>query len=668
MLALVLLPLLAAAEFDVYQPGTVDLELPLVGLSGVPLVIPLRFSAALSEDTLWPETVLVRVSGLRDGPAVFEVDPRSSETELEELVLDGTGQKRLEFDFAEDASFSSPLLSETRRLRVIPGWVSILPSLLTVGVALYTRQVLPSLFFGLFVGGTLIWGYNPGTGFLRALDTIVVDTLADREHAAIIFFSLLLGGMMGVMAKGGGSQGMSKAVGSVANTPQRAQLAAWLLGLLIFFDDYSNALITGSSMRMICDELRVSRARLAFIVHSMAATVSSIAPVSSWTAVELSYISTLFEESGIDREPYITFLKSIPHSYYQLLMIELVLVTIVLGREIGPLLEIERDMRAGTTVPETPLQAPSAATGGAEQPSYSQGADDLAAENVPKRWYNAALPILALVIAILLGLMLDGINEIDKDDELSLSAESIFSAGDPFKALIWGSMIGLMVAVLLVMGQRILNISQAMDAAVTGACSMLSAILILMLAWAIGDVCRVLFVADFISQGLGDGLPAGLLPFLVYVISGLVAFSTGSSWGAMALLYPLCIPLAHGLAPDDESIMLGTIAAVLSGAVTGDQSSLISDTSVLTSLSTRCEHTLHVKTQLYYTVPVAVISCLTGYLPVGLGLYNEWVGLLLGSIGVCALVRFLGKEVQPGASRGRAYASIRDEEGGGKSA
>lgn len=514
-------------------------------------------------------------------------------------------------------------------------WVSVLPPVMAIGLAIAFRQVIVALVAGVWLGALVLAGYNPVVALLRTADTYVVGAVADHDHACVIVFSLMLGGMVGVVARSGGALGLAEVVTRFATNSRRGQLSSWAMGLLIFFDDFANTLLVGSTMRPITDRLRISREKLAFIVDATAAPVASVAAISSWIGVEIGYIADQYQALGIEGDAYMVFLQTIPYRFYPVLMLVFGFMIAASRRDFGPMLRAERRAyREGKPLADGARPAASF-----EDPAIAP------AEGKPRRWINALVPVLTVIVVIGAGMALDG-----RAKALAAGAEpslrNIFSLADSFRALLWASMTGSLVAIVMAVAQRLLSIKDAMEAWLSGVRAMVLAMIILVLAWSLGAVCKELHTAEFIIQAIGGWLHPALLPALVFLVSGVVSFSTGTSWGTMGILFPLVIPLAHGLAPGNEPVMLGTISSILAGAVWGDHCSPISDTTIMSSMASSCDHIDHVRTQMPYALLVGGVSLLAGDLACGAGLWNEWIGLALGAMVLAAVVWLLARRVE----------------------
>jgi len=513
-------------------------------------------------------------------------------------------------------------------------WISLLPPLVAIGLAIAFRQVIVALLAGVFLGALFVSGYNPVVALARTVDSYALSALADSDHASIVLFTLMLGGMVGVVSRSGGSHGLATVVTRFATSSRRGQLASWFMGILIFFDDYANTLLVGSTMRPITDRLRISREKLSFIVDATAAPVASLAIISSWIGVEIGYIADQYHTLGIQQDAYLVFIQTIPYRFYPLLMLFFGLLVASSRRDFGPMLKAER---------RATLEGKLLADGARPAASF----DDAAIapkKGKPARWVNALVPIITVIVAIAVGLYLDGRAKAIESGSI-LTIRNIIAHASSYRALLWASLLGSLVAIGLALGQRILSLVEAMEAWLAGVKSMVLAMVILVLAWSLGAVCKDLHTANFIIEAIGGRLHPGLLPALVFLVSAGVSFATGTSWGTMGILFPLVVPLAFGLAPGDENIMLGTISSILAGSVFGDHCSPISDTTIMSSMASACDHIDHVRTQLPYALTVGMVGLLAGDLACGLELYNEWVGLLLSVGLLTAIVFFMGKRV-----------------------
>ncbi|MDA0650605.1 MAG: Na+/H+ antiporter NhaC family protein [Proteobacteria bacterium] len=528
-------------------------------------------------------------------------------------------------------------ISATVTVPVIPGWVSILPPLLAIGMALLLRSVLPALMFGLWLGAWALQGMSlEGVfyGLLASFEVYVVNAVADRDHVTIMLFTFMIAGMVGVISRNGGMRGIVEWIIKGANTARRGQLAVWSLGLVIFFDDYSNTLVVGNTSRSITDRLRISREKLAYIVDSTAAPIATVALVTTWIGYQVSLIGDATAHlDGLELSAYGIFLNSILYSFYPFMAIFLMVLVITTGREFGPMLAAERRARAtGITAPPV---------------TSTVGQDDEAAlamkDGIRPNAINALLPVIVMIVGILAGLYITG-----EGDTIS----DIIGTANSYQALMWASLLSAFTAVVMTAVQRLLTLDEIVDAWVSGARFTFIAMIILVLAWSMSEISRELHTADFLIASLGDSLPASALPATVFVLAAFTAFSTGSSWGAMGILLPLVLPLcwaimnSQGVAgPDGHHILYASVSGVLAGAVWGDHCSPISDTTVMSSLSAGCDHIEHVRTQLPYALLAGAAALFCGTLPTSLGL-PWWVGMLLAGAATALGLRWIGETVE----------------------
>ena len=533
-----------------------------------------------------------------------------------------------------------------------PGWFSLVPPLVAILLALIFREVITALLAGIWLGALAVAGYDPLSALWRTIDTYAVPALGDVDggHTQIVVFSLLLGGLVGIVARNGGTQGIVDAVSPFASTSRRGKIATWLAGLAIFFDDYANTLIVGNTMRPITDRLKISREKLAYIVDSTAAPVAAMVPISTWVGYEISLIADGMRiaaaQPGADPalmetlssvSPFAVFIATIPYLFYPLLALAFVFITSITNRDFGPMAVAERRAAAGDGLYRSGAQLAVDTSDSLLQP----------AQGVVPRWYNAAIPIVTVILVVLTGLYTSGRASLGANARLM----DIFGAADPFATLLWGSFAGCFVAIVLSVTQRILSVKESLDAWLAGMKAMLMAMIILTMAWSLGQVTNDLGTAQYLAQILSDALPIEVIPMLVFLTAAAMAFATGTSWATMAILIPVVIPLTVSLGggegfmvAGEYSILLGAISSVLAGAIFGDHCSPISDTTVLSSTAAACDHVDHVKTQLPYALLVAALGMAVGDLGTALGL-PVWVALLLGVGILVGFLRLLGTSV-----------------------
>ena len=526
--------------------------------------------------------------------------------------------------------------------RAIPAWCSILPPLIAIALALIFKRVVPALFLGIWTGAFIAAGFSVsglGAGLLDAFQVYILSALADESHAAIILFSLMIGGMVGIITKNGGTYGVVERIVGWASTARRGQLATGFLGLGIFFDDYANTLVVGNTMRPVTDRLQVSREKLAYIVDSTAAPVACLAFVTTWIGYEVGLVGTAVASiDGLNISAYGIFLESIKYSFYPILAIFFVFAVANSQRDFGPMLKAEKRARTTGKVLGDDAKIDEAAAEG-ESLNPPDGA--------PLRAANAMVPVAVLVLSVLVGLWWTGASSVGFDAPL----RDVIGAADSYAALMWGSLLGVLTAGVLSIGQGILSLETTVDAWYEGLKSMLFAMIILVLAWGLSAITDVLHTADFLIAVLGDSIPAGAVPAIVFVLAAATAFATGSSWGTMGILMPLVVPLvwavlqANGMAdPSHYHILYSSVSCVLAGSVWGDHCSPISDTTILSSMASGCDHIAHVRTQLPYALTVGVVALGVGTLPAGFGL-PWWVSLPVGAAILSVVIRTVGTRI-----------------------
>ncbi len=521
----------------------------------------------------------------------------------------------------------------------IPGWFSLVPPLVAILLALLLREVVSALFAGIWIGALALVGFNPITATWRVIEEYAVPQLGavDDGKTTIVVFSLMLGGMVGIIAKNGGTRGIVESLETLATSARRGKIATWLAGLAIFFDDYANTLLVGNTMRPITDRLRISREKLAYLVDSTAAPVAAIVPISTWVGYEIGLIGdglgiAAQQTIGTDpalaaslsaASPFGVFLNTIPYLFYPILALFFVLLTSLSNRDLGAMAAAEARAARGDGLYRKDAMLAAASEEGLLEPE----------EGTPLRWWNAAIPVLTVVFVVLIGLYQSGRSAAGPGAGL----REIFSAADPFATLLWGSLSGVLVAVLLSVGQRILSVKDTVEAWVSGMRSMLTAMIILVLAWSLGAVTEDLGTASFLANLLEGALPLALIPATVFLVSGAMAFATGTSWATMAVMLPLVIPLTVALGGGatfdggtHQSVLLSAIASVLAGAIWGDHCSPISDTTVLSSMASGCDHVDHVRTQLPYALLVGGVGLVLGDVATAYGL-PVWIALPAGA-------------------------------------
>lgn len=530
------------------------------------------------------------------------------------------------------------------------GWITLIPPIIAIILAFVTKNVVLSLFVGIFSGTIIMQFYNDTNilmaifnGFMDIVDYIL-NSLADPWNAGIILQVMTIGGLIALITSMGGAQAVAESLAKKAKGPISAQMITWALGILIFFDDYANALIVGPIMRPVSDKMNISRERLAFIIDATAAPIAGIALVSTWIGYEVGLINDAYQSIGQEVNAYGVFLQTIPYRFYNILMLLFVVVTSLTLREFGPMKKAqERARDTGLLVDETS----EVETGDEEQEVLDKDKASI---------WNALIPIGSLIVFSFLGFYMNGRSEILSGDNSMLaqtiinsplSFETIretFGASDASIVLFQAALISSIIALVMGVTQDLFNFSKGIEIWVNGMKTLMITGVVLLLAWSLSSVMNELGTADYLVSLLGDTLPPVLLPSVIFILGTIISFSTGTSYGTMGILMPLAIPLATALQPGNPDFVIMSAGAVLTGAIFGDHSSPISDTTILSSMGAGSNLIDHVKTQLPYALAVGTISIVFGYLPSAMGL-NIWIILPITFAATIAMVFILGRKV-----------------------
>ena len=516
-----------------------------------------------------------------------------------------------------------------------PSFIAVLPPLWAIIIAFALKKVFIALGAAVFLAMLLSKGVNPAEFLPHGLEVYFWDATINQFKGYILLFTLALVGMVNVSVRCGGMQGIVDKVSKVAKTQRAAKLSTAFLGMLIFFDDYANTVVIGTTMRRLTDFYRVSREKLAFIVDSTAAPIAGLAVVSTWIGYEVGLFSDVAKNLGVDKSGYELFFSAIPFRFYCITALGLVVINGFTGRDFGPMYKAEKRAREGK------LWADGA------KPLSGDLSRAAPKEGIPYRWCNAVIPIVVVVFTVFLGIIHDGggFAKLGGDFSLLFSFEFIRdcfgNSENNTRVLAYASIAGSVVAIGLALAQSLLSFKEALFAWWVGARSMFMAIALLIFAWAVAASAEDLGTAKYLTALLGSTMPPFMVPVSVFFLASVVAFSTGTSWGAMAILLPTTSPLAYQLG--GEPIMLISMAAVLDGAIFGDHCSPISDTTVMSSIASGCDHIDHVRTQIPYAVTAMVIAAGVGYLPAPLGLPVFAIYLLAFSL-VIAAFYLLGKK------------------------
>jgi Na+/H+ antiporter NhaC len=527
----------------------------------------------------------------------------------------------------------------------IPLWFSVIPPLVAILFALLFKEVFTALFMGIFIGTSTIWYFygesffmSIGKGFFFIITDYVIQALNDTGHLSIIVFSMMIGGMVHIITRNGGMAGIVSYLSRFAKTRKSGQFITWLLGISIFFDDYANTLVVGNTMRPVADQLRISREKLAYLVDSTAAPIASIALITTWVGAELSYIQDGIKLLELNETPYMVFLSSLKYAFYPIFTLGFILILIYSGRDFGPM------RRAELKIQSNPLASSS---------ENKKDQEFAPKKGIKTKAYNALIPVLVVVFGTMAGLVITGLQSASYQSDLSFwrNLSQIIGNADSYVALLWSSLAGTMAAIVLSVSQRLLSLQESVESLIDGFKLMITAMLILTLAWSLAALTEDIRTAEFISGTLIHlNVNVFLLPAFTFILSALVAFSTGSSWGTMAILYPLMLPATWllgeqaGLNYEEIlSVFHNVVAVILAGSVMGDHCSPISDTTIMSSLASHCHHIDHVRTQLPYALSVGAVALLIGTLPAAFGL-PVIVSYVLGFALLATIVYFFGKK------------------------
>lgn len=566
------------------------------------------------------------------------------------------------------------------------GVFTLLPPLIAIVLAFISKDVVLSLFLGAFTGtfmlslrqnglgaenlagtesladqGFFEMLYHSSIGAFTGLVGKFLSSMANSGNAGIILQVLTIGGVVALITKSGGTKAVALWLSKKAKQAKSSQFATWCMGCFVFFDDYANSLIVGPIMRPVTDKFKVSREKLAFIMDATAAPITGLAIISTWIGLEISLIRSgydlidspeIFTALGVDRaslNAFEIFIQTLPYRFYNLFMLIFVLLTIYMGREFGPMLKAELRARAGKF------------SHGHEQIDNIEDKLLEPKEHIKLSASNALVPLFILIVFAFVGFYYSGYNAIDDAEikaqieasKLSLFAlRETFGAADASSVLFQAALLASIVALIMGIWRKIWTLKEGIATWTHGWRTMIMTVIILLCAWSLASTIKDLGTSRYLIELLSDKTPLFVLSSSVFFLASLISFSTGTSYGTMGILMPLTIPLAAAVGFHNELAgaelhfyIVTNIAAVLTGAIFGDHCSPISDTTILSSMGSKCELLAHVKTQMPYALCVCVISIVFGYLATSLGL-SVWIALILGVLAMVLLLLFVGKKVE----------------------
>ncbi len=504
------------------------------------------------------------------------------------------------------------------------GFLSVVPPLAAILLAIITRRVIVSLFFSIWVGGLIYSGGDPFAAIGLTFDWMK-DVMTDEWDARFLVLTSLLGVGAAFMYKVGGSRALTKSLEKQINNRRRSQLFTWILGIIIFFNDYANSVITGNASKDINAEFRVSREKLSYIMDATAAPMATFGPVSDWIGYQVGLLVAAFAAIGlVSQQPYFAFLHSMPWNFYCLLSL-IAVPMIILMKDFGPMARAElRALKEGKLVEDgaTPLSSVESDLG---EPVNPEKANVL----------YFIIPLVTLIGVGVWALWYTGGGPEGK------SLMDALADTDVAVALTWAGFAMSLVGMVLAVMQK-LSFKEIEETILAGINTMLPAMVIMVLAWSIGTVSGELGTADYVVNATRSWMTAEILPFLIFAIGMFISFSTGTSWGTMAILTPIAVPLAYEIGGIELIYII--IGAVFAGAIFGDHCSPISDTTVMSSIFAGSDHIAHVKTQIPYAVVPAGISAvlylLSSFIP------NVWILLILGIAALYFSILFLGNSYQ----------------------
>ncbi len=522
---------------------------------------------------------------------------------------------------------------------------ALVPSVVAISLALITKEVYSSLFVGIVIGSVFASNFSFTGSITNVLQEGLIAQLSDSYNVGILIFLVILGTIVALMNKAGGSKAFGEWAATHIKTRQGAQLCTVLLGVLIFIDDYFNCLTVGSVMKPVTDKHRVSRAKFAYIIDATAAPICIIAPISSWAAAVSGFVKG---EDGFG-----LFIKAIPYNYYSFLTLAMMITMIILKVEFGPMEKHELNALKGDLI--------SAGDG-----KKTVTAEETDVVNANGKVVDLIIPIICLVICCVIGMIYTG------GFFSGTGFVEAFSNSDASVGLAIGSLFGLIITILLYVLRGVLSFNKCMEAIPEGFKAMVPAILILSFAWTLKGTTDMMGAKDFVqnalslSSGSSDGSGAALLCFLpaiIFIVGCFMAFATGTSWGTFGILIPIVCAVFEGT---DYNMMIISISACMAGAVCGDHCSPISDTTIMASAGAQCNHVDHVATQLPYAIVAAVMS-FAAYAIVGpmtYYLHVKWFVMLPIFIALMIALVFVIKAIKRKNSQSyaNANASVADSE------
>lgn len=523
--------------------------------------------------------------------------------------------------------------------------MAIVPAIIAITLAFKLKNVYTALGLGLYSGLVLI-GLRAGEGILAFFNAILeipvfmVGSLADSWNAGIVIQVLLIGGLVVLISYTGGLRAMASKLSKYGKTRTSAQLITWLMGLIIFFDDYANALIVGPVMRPITDKAKISREKLSFIIDATAAPITGLVLISTWIGFEVSLIAEQLTNLSIEGTTAMElFIGSLPFRFYNILMLIFIVLTIYLSREFGPMLKAEKRAQSG----EVKRKDSIGASGESEEFKILEGYDS--------RAYEGIVPLITLIVSAFILFFTNGFSAMVEAGETPLANGFTFnlivdaySNADASIVIAQAAILAIVVSIAISARRGAFKVGEGLNITFEGAATLLPTVFVLLFAWSLGTVMSESYLdaGGYIAGTIGSHVPFQLIPLLIFVTAGIMAFATGTSFGTMGILFPLAMPLAWAANPDISFLTIA-VGAILTGTIIGDHCSPISDTTILSSAGSDVDHLDHVSTQMPYALTVGAVACFS-YLLAGFGL-NAWLILIFGTISLILILLKVGKKV-----------------------
>lgn len=526
--------------------------------------------------------------------------------------------------------------------------MAIVPAIIAITLAFKLKNVYTALGLGLYSGIVIIL-LRSGEGIisfftaLLQIPIIMVDSMADSWNAGIIIQVLLIGGLVVLISYTGGLRAMADKLSHYGKSRTSAQLITWVMGILIFFDDYANALIVGPVMRPITDKAKISREKLSFIIDATAAPITGLVLISTWIGFEVSLISEQLTNLKIENVTAMQlFIDSLPFRFYNILMLIFIVLTIYLSREFGPMLKAERRAQSG--------EVKKVGT----HNEVSKEEEFKVLDNYDAKAYEGIVPLVILVGSAFILFFTNGLNTMIEAGEAPLAngfglnvVIEAYSNADASVVIAQAAVLAIIVSIIISTRRGAYTLSEGLNVTFEGAATLLPTVFVLLFAWSLGTVMSdsYLDAGGFIAGTLGTFIPYQLIPLIIFLTAGIMAFATGTSFGTMGILFPLAMPLAWSANPDIAFLTVA-VGSILTGTIIGDHCSPISDTTILSSAGSDVDHLDHVSTQMPYALTVGAVAS-AGYLLAGFGV-NPWIIIILGTIALVSILLVIGKKVIEG--------------------